>query len=263
MISQQHLPGTHTVASHRGNLALGVTQAVVGTPVLFEGFESEPLAITVVGDWARSTEYAHTGMWSFRSAAISDGQLSDADITVPVGAEAVSLWYRVDSELGFDFFRVLADGNEIFSDSGFTDWTEVSLDLTGVTILTLRYEKDFSSSSGEDAAWVDDITFTTATVDPEYRALTVDDDDRLRVVNEPAVLGDLGSPYAFTGPIGLADDTYRGFSVVVTVGPVLINGISVPEGFVLTRSGEPGEKVPGVDIDATGGQVVIDLIEEV
>ncbi len=259
----QFPPGTSQADKHKGTLALGVAQSEV---LLFEGFETEPLGFSFVGDWARSNTMARTGTWSFQSADIDDDEMSDAEITLPVGTNAVRLFYRVDSEPFFDFFRVLVDGNQVFESSGDVDWTELVVDTSGATTLTLRYVKDAFASDGGDTVWVDDMEFLSGL--PLYQALSLDSENRLRVVAEevpatPPTLEDFGAPFEFTGASAIPDATYRGWTLTVVEGPVLVNSLTVPTGYTLSRSGDTGQTAPGVAFDATGGRIVVDFLGEI
>lgn len=75
----------------------------------------------------------------------------------------------------------------------------------------------------------------------------------------PAVLDDDDGPVSITGPFSIPA-TLRSFSLVVTQGPVTINGITVPAGFSLSREAWPDEVLPSFDLDATGGEVIFDSL---
>ncbi|GHE47238.1 hypothetical protein GCM10017673_56340 [Streptosporangium violaceochromogenes] len=128
-----------------------------------EDFEDTTYIFTIVsaGGWARSSLEAHGGSYSFRSGTISDGQTSTAVITVPAGAVAVQFWYKVSSEQNYDFFRFYVGAAEQFSASGEVAWTQsTEYQLGGQTQISFSYSKDASSSSGADAVYIDDVTFT-------------------------------------------------------------------------------------------------------
>src|SRR5690606_1995442 len=88
------------------------------------------------------------------------GQSTDAVLTVPADAARLDLYYRVSSEEGFDFFRVLVDGDQVLEASGEVGWLGASVDVTGASTVTFRYVKDGSESEGSDAAWIDDLAVT-------------------------------------------------------------------------------------------------------
>lgn len=192
----------------KGTGAWAIKPGHAGVPetvLLTEDFETLPLDITVVdaGDavWARSMAQAHTGSWSFKSGTIGNSQTTDAIITVPGGGtNAVRFWYFVSSENNFDFFKVIVNGNIVLQASGNVGWTQVILDLNGAPDVTFRYSKDSSSSSGDDAAYIDDLEFIIKAI-PDipfvYTPLKMSDDgENLKVVI-------LDQPIAITGTIGV------------------------------------------------------------
>jgi hypothetical protein len=137
------------------------------TSTIVEDFEDASLAVTITGGgilpWARSADRAHAGGWSLKSGAITHNQTSDAIVTVPGGKTICTFWYYVSSEATFDFFRVLVDAVEQFAVSGESvGWQRGAVVVTGASTVTFRYAKDAAVSEGDDAVYVDDLTFTTA-----------------------------------------------------------------------------------------------------
>lgn len=78
----------------------------------------------------------------------------------------------------------------------------------------------------------------------------------------PATLDDDGTPSLITAAFVIPTNL-RAFSIAVLTGPVTVNGITVPTGFVMSREANPGEVLPSFSIDGTGGQIVFDSIREV
>lgn len=78
----------------------------------------------------------------------------------------------------------------------------------------------------------------------------------------PATLTDDGTPTLITAAFAIPADL-RAFTIAVLTGPVTINGITVPTGFVMSREANPGELLPSFSIDGTGGQIIFDSIREV
>ncbi|TDD11856.1 hypothetical protein [Nonomuraea diastatica] len=128
---------------------------------ILEDFEDTTLNLAITGTWARASDYAASGTWSLKSALIGNSGATEAVVVVPANAESVSFSYRVSSEAGFDQFHVVIDGVEVLTDSGEIDWTPVTFDVLGKSTVTFSYTKDESFLEGEDAAWVDQIGFTT------------------------------------------------------------------------------------------------------
>jgi hypothetical protein len=126
----------------------------------FEGFEDNNLLPTVGNTWERTTTHAHAGTWSLYSGVVGAGGSSDAAFSVPEGQQTFQFWYRVSSESGFDFFRFFVDGVETLSASGEVPWTQSpTFDVSTASTITFRYVKDGSINGGEDAAWIDDLSF--------------------------------------------------------------------------------------------------------
>lgn len=142
----------------RGTVAMGVHKSSF-VPV-FDGFENASNPLGFAGTWARTNTEAHTGTWSFKSGVIADGGFTDTVINCPVGGNLLEFWYKVSSEEFFDFLQVFADATLVLEVSGEVDWTRMQIDITTVGTVTFRYVKDGSGSSGDDAAYIDDVTMS-------------------------------------------------------------------------------------------------------
>ncbi|SDI40694.1 hypothetical protein SAMN05421505_14916 [Sinosporangium album] len=129
--------------------------------IIAEDFEDAGYAFPITGTWARSTVTPRAGSWCFKSGTIDHGATTDATITVPAGATTMRFWYRVSSESGFDFFRVLVGASTVLETSGTVAWTQsAEINVVGASQVTFRYTKDSSQVAGEDAAYIDDLSFT-------------------------------------------------------------------------------------------------------
>lgn len=97
-----------------------------------------------------------------RSGSIADGQWSEMYIEPnQVLWQEVSFDLRVSSEENYDMLIFLVDGVEKGRWSGTVGWTTVKYALEyGTNRLSWVYEKDGSSRSGSDCAWVDNIVIT-------------------------------------------------------------------------------------------------------
>jgi len=106
-----------------------------------------------------------------RSGRIDHGLRSSLDLPVETVADGqLSFRYRVDSEQGYDHFLFLVDGQALLHVSGQTGWQTFSAALpAGQHELVWRYSKDSTLSSGEDAAWIDDLQIEQASL-AEWRA---------------------------------------------------------------------------------------------
>ena len=67
---------------------------------------------------------------------------------------------KVSSESGYDYLKFFIDNVEMDSWSGEDDWSLESYSISpGTHQFKWEYAKDFSVSSGADAAWIDDVVF--------------------------------------------------------------------------------------------------------
>lgn len=155
--------GTPYVAADRGTMALGAKEVVQPIPdviVASQNFETDP--ITGSGTWFLDTTNPHTGIRYLRSAVIGNNASTIYTFPVPPTATSLRFWYRISSELNFDFLKVYKNsvlpGNVLFSTSGTANvWIQLSVPLAGVTSVIFEYSKDGSSIGGLDLAAIDDL----------------------------------------------------------------------------------------------------------
>jgi hypothetical protein len=79
------------------------------------------------------------------------------------GAGTLSFDWRASCEERYDAVRLEVDGSSVRVLSGETAWTNVCIELgLGDHDIRWVYKKGRSGSAGEDAVWVDNVTWTTA-----------------------------------------------------------------------------------------------------
>ena len=127
-----------------------------------------PAGLTMSGNaaWAIDSTTGGSGSsHSLKSGAITDSQSSCVSMSVANG-QSISFDYAVSSEAGYDMLKFYVDGVQsgYFSQSGTVTWT--ANPSVGVTADNHEYKwcysKDFSTSAGSDAAWIDNITVIQA-----------------------------------------------------------------------------------------------------
>jgi C1A family cysteine protease len=106
------------------------------------------------------------GGGSLQSGVIGDSSVSALQTWV-YGPGSLSFWWKVSSEPDCDFLRFYIDGtspaNLKQSISGSTGWQQVSCDFgAGKHLVTWHYAKDYSQTVGEDAGWIDGVSFVQA-----------------------------------------------------------------------------------------------------
>ncbi|MFT6627079.1 MAG: cysteine-rich repeat protein [Flavobacteriales bacterium] len=135
------------------------TESVL-VPTMFGFEEGFPESFTngVAFPWELSND-ANSGRQAVRSADINDGQRSafSFDTNETVSSE-LRFAFRISSESCCDDLNVIVDGVNVLRLVAEPVWTTSQLTLSpGPHTVEFAYEKDFSVSTGEDAAWVDDI----------------------------------------------------------------------------------------------------------
>jgi hypothetical protein len=172
----------------------GLAWSVVGSAAITD-------AISSSAAWARTNTEAHTGTWSLKSGTITDNQVSDAVVTLPAGTASLQFWYKIDSEENKDYLQVFKDSTFVMQVTGAQTWAQSAMiDVTGATTVAFRYYKDAASSSGADAAWIDDLDFEiagstgttwgTADTGQAYTTFDVDANAYMYVNNGVGVIGD-------------------------------------------------------------------------
>jgi alpha-tubulin suppressor-like RCC1 family protein len=115
------------------------------------------------GTWTGQTVDSYDGTDAVRSGVIGNGQESYIQTTV-TGAGTISFWWKVSSEVNYDYLRFYIDGVEQAKISGQTDWAQRSFTISGTGTHTLKwtYQKDVTISAGQDAGWLDQVTWTAS-----------------------------------------------------------------------------------------------------
>src|SRR5882672_8782755 len=147
---------TLTLTSARAQTSLG------------DAVDATNLVWTSGGDaaWVRQTIVTHDGVDAAQSGALLDYQESWLQ-TVVTGPGTLTFWWRVSSELDFDWLRFHIDSIMQQQISGEVNWQQRSYPIAaGSHTLRWRYVKDAGAAGGSDRGWVDQVSFTPATGAP-------------------------------------------------------------------------------------------------
>ncbi|MGH7894473.1 MAG: Calx-beta domain-containing protein, partial [Candidatus Binatia bacterium] len=117
---------------------------------------------TATAGWHVSNDPgAFDGAFALKTDTIDDSQTAQVQTTGTFPAGTVTFRVRVSSELGFDFMRFYVDGVKMGEWSGTANasiWQLASIPVSaGVHTFRWSYEKDASTTIGEDAAWIDAV----------------------------------------------------------------------------------------------------------
>jgi hypothetical protein len=101
-------------------------------------------------------DFQVTDAYTINSGSILDNQ--ESRIRIVSTAQNISFYWKVDSELNYDFLKFYLNGKEQFSISGYQDWVSfVWYGETPVNCYEIVYKKDYSVSVGQDRGWVKSI----------------------------------------------------------------------------------------------------------
>ena len=115
--------------------------------------------------WIITSSLPYAGAYCARSKQnLGNEQSSEMQITLNAYSDGVVSYYRkVSSESNYDFFYFFIDGEEKEKKSGTVSWGLSSFPVSaGTHTYKFVYEKDFSSASGSDCAWIDNVTLPGA-----------------------------------------------------------------------------------------------------
>lgn len=128
---------------------------------LSEGFEDTNFSVTVAGALKKSTAAKHTGSYALETTNKAHSSSGSGTITFTASAgKAVSFWYLVSSEPGYDKLTITFNGITVANAiSGAGSWTKYSgTTVEGQNIIAVTYSKDSSASVNLDAGFIDDIS---------------------------------------------------------------------------------------------------------
>ncbi len=110
--------------------------------------------------WLVQSTNVASGAFAARSGVIDDNQSSSLILTANFYTGVGSFYFKVSSELNWDFLNFSVDGVLQQQWSGEIDWTSFAFPLpAGTHTLEWSYAKDAFASDGLDAAFIDNVNF--------------------------------------------------------------------------------------------------------
>jgi uncharacterized repeat protein (TIGR03803 family) len=128
---------------------------------LGEALEATNLVWTTGGDavWFGQTWTTHDGVDAAQSGVVMDWQMTWMETTV-TGPGTLTFWWKVSCEEDYDGLFLLVNDAPAAAISGEVDWQQETIGLgAGSQTLSWVYHKDFSTTLGDDRAWVDQMSF--------------------------------------------------------------------------------------------------------
>lgn len=154
-------------ASNDAGTAASAISLIVAPPLLnlAQALDSVTSSWTTGGDaaWFAETVITQDGVDAAQSAPLQDSEESWVETQV-TGPTVLSFRWKVSSEPNFDFLAVLIDGVVQATISGTTNWEQRNFSLpSGSHAVRWRYQKDGSTKAGNDAGWLDRVSFSPTT----------------------------------------------------------------------------------------------------
>ncbi len=111
--------------------------------------------------WIHDSQIYYSNNYSLTSSNSTHNTSSILELNLNVTEQSdLQFMKKVSSESGYDFLKFFIDNVEIDSWSGEDDWSLQTYSINpGNHQFKWQYTKDFSVSSGLDAAWIDDVVF--------------------------------------------------------------------------------------------------------
>lgn len=111
--------------------------------------------------WILGNTNSYEGVYSAKSGTITHNQQSVMYLQQHIASgTSISFYKKVSSEVNYDYLIFYIDGVEKGRWCGEVAWSQESyLVPEGLHTFKWTYQKDYSVSSGQDAAWVDYISF--------------------------------------------------------------------------------------------------------
>ncbi len=104
---------------------------------------------------------AHSGSYCVKSGAITHNGSTVLSMSMNVStAGEISFWRKVSSEAGYDSLKFYIDNVRTGYWSGTQGWAQQTYPVSaGSHTFKWEYKKDYSTTTGSDCAWIDDIAF--------------------------------------------------------------------------------------------------------
>jgi parallel beta-helix repeat protein len=121
-----------------------------------------------VGDttWFVQNNITHSGFLALRSGTITNNQTSTVQTTL-TGPGTLTFWWKVSSQLNRDLLSLKVNSSTQAVISGSIDWQPRAVYIgSGPHLFEWTYAKDASGSSGQDAAWLDQVSWVNGTSAP-------------------------------------------------------------------------------------------------
>ena len=145
------------------------SNALVAVIELPDAVDATNMTWATGGDspWFPQSTVTHDGVDAARSGYLAHKKTNWIQTDV-VGPGVLSFWWKVSSELDYDFVRCFQNGVPAAAISGEVGWEQGSLYLgTGTNTVRWQYAKDDSVAGVQDAAWLDEVVLISGGTAPQ------------------------------------------------------------------------------------------------
>lgn len=143
--------------------------------------------------WYGQTSISHDGIASAQTFLMTNSQQAVLQTTA-TGPGTLSFWCKVSSQPDSDLFSFGVNGTNQLTLSGEVNWEQHTFYLPAGTLnLTWTYAKDNTGTSGQDASWLDEVSFAAGGTAP---FISVQPSDQTSLGGAPVVftVGANGTP---------------------------------------------------------------------
>ncbi len=128
------------------------------------------------------SSHAQHGSNSLRTNTISNNEFVSLSMRIEMIKNSFSFWAKTSTEEGADKLTVSIDRDVVVEISGETEWTQYRFPHSdGFHSIEFRYSKDRSVSNGDDAIWLDAISYRQSFSAVDSDADTLSDFDETNI----------------------------------------------------------------------------------
>ena len=164
--------------------------------------------------WTITQAGSYEGNLSARSGTIVHNGSTKLEIrAIFPQADSIKFYYKVSSELNFDFLEFRLNDKEIFKASGETGWQKKAIPVPeGINKMEWIYTKDANTYVGADAAWIDLIDFSAAA-----SVSFIQRDIEIAKIVSPVQNDQIGNEQISINVLNVGHDTINGFYLAYTI----------------------------------------------
>lgn len=214
---------------------------------LTDSLDLPQISWTTGGDrpWFGQTCVVREADHASRSGPVEASQQSWLETTA-VGPGMLRFWWKVSSQENSDGLGFAVNGIEKSRISGEVEWQEARCWLgSGTNTLRWTYNKDYAVSQGQDAAWLDDVSFERASPAIPSHLGDLDRDGQATVLDLALLIDCVRDTGLLPAQVTAFADV-NGNGVVNTEDITALADIILGRRFLIPAADTDGDGIPGV-----------------